>query len=41
MKVERDINEFLASIPLGPEDIKVSQVVRNKKIITTIIYQVK
>lgn len=41
MKVESDINEFLSSMPLGSEDIKISQVVRNKKIITTIIYQVK
>ena len=41
IKVEKDINNFLSSMPLEPEDIIISQIVRNNKIITTIIYKAK
>jgi len=41
VKAEKDINDLLSSMPLELEDIIVSQVVRNNKIITTIIYKAK
>lgn len=41
VRVEKDINDFLSSMPLELEDFLISQVVRSNKIITTIIYQAK
>jgi len=41
VKAEKDINSFLSSMPLELEDFIISQVVRNSKIITTIIYKAK
>lgn len=41
VKVENDITDFLSSMPLELEDLIISQVARNSKIVTTIIYRAK
>ena len=41
VKAEKDINNFLSSMPLELGDFIISQVARNSQIVTTIIYKAK